>query len=561
MTFPEAQKIQGLVASYAGALSGEPHRVGDLGQNAALWIASRLGLNTLANALREGVTQGGGIEDARLAEAPYLAAVGYLVDLGLVLARPSLGLNLDLVLARAPFTREGCGFADDPVRLLGLVLLGQALSRQGAVERLGAVYAEALRGANLDPTRTLFLGLGAEHLGIAGAAPEPRCGQVPAGTMAAREAAAAASLTEAMARARGRPRRPKAGEEALEELLLHVRAGVPSSGWGLQGLLFIAALEYWAREGQRKDGVTERAHGFVPAASAARERPVDIGIVIALREEFRVFREFFGADAMVPERDAELGEYVYVLDLRGYRCVVAHMGEMGGEAAALRTDRLAERRRPKLLANIGIAGGIHPDLHVGDVVVATQIDSYMESVRAEATAEAGGFQLVHGGAAYRADFNLVEPLRQFEFSHPSAYTRWRTRCSSSLREAIEPSTLSPLLANGVLRETPEFADCHLASGPAVAAAEAFAKWVRGRDRNLKAIEMESGGVARAGAQRVAPIPVLALRGISDGANHDKSAYDSIGKGVLRRHAMHNALSLFSALLEERILPVEHRQQA
>lgn len=215
-----------------------------------------------------------------------------------------------------------------------------------------------------------------------------------------------------------------------------------------------------------------------------------------------------------------------------------------------------------MLANIGIAGGIHPDLHIGDVVVATQIDSYMEAVRAEATAEPGGFQLVHGGAAYRADFSLVEPLRQFEFSHPSAYARWRAGCSSSLREAVEPSTLSPLVAKGVLREEPEFTDCHLASGPAVSAAEAFAKWVRGRDRNLKAIEMESGGVARAGAQRVAPIPVLALRGISDGANHDKTAYDSIGKGVLRRHAMRNALALFSVLLEERILgavPTESRR--
>lgn len=297
-----------------------------------------------------------------------------------------------------------------------------------------------------------------------------------------------------------------------------------------------------------------RAQGTDSMAGVEPERAVDLGIVIALKEEFRVFQQLLGGDAMTPQHDADLGDYIYTVQLQGYRCVVTLMGEMGGEAAVLRTDRLVDRWRPRLLVNLGIAGAIHDDLGVGDAIVASQIDSYMEAARAEAAGGgADGFRFVRGGAVFHADFKLVELLRQFEFAHARAFGRWRERCAANLKEGVEEPILRDLLASGAVRSTPELHDCHLASGPAVSAAAEFAKWIRGRDRNIKAIEMESGGVARAGSQRANPIPVLALRGISDSASHDKAAQDRIGKGALRRYAMHNILVLFSILLEEGVL--------
>ncbi len=518
-----------------------------------LWVASRLGLDTLAEALRGGLARDCAIDEARLGEAPYLAALGYLVHLQIAPHHPLLPQHLEAVLSRAPFTPEGCGFADDPVRLLGLVLLAKAVSGREARERLSEVHVEATREPSTSPTRSLFLCLVADELGTSAPAPVFRAPRASSPTRPPRELSVAMTLVEGLMGDTRRGWAAEPGAGAAADLASHVGPAAPEIGRDLHDLLFVAALERW----YRADGGAERSASQTSIArvkSGDATEAVDIGIVIALKEEFRVFRQLLGAESMTPQRDPDLGDYVYTVELHGYRCVVAHMGEMGGEAAVLRTDRLVDRWRPRLLVNLGIAGGIHADLCVGDAVVASQIDSYMEAARAEAADDDGsGFRLVPGGAVFHGDFQIVELLRQFEFAHARAFDRWRGQCATNLKETLEEPILKDLLASGAVRPSPDLHDCHLASGPAVSAAEAFARWVRGRDRNLKAIEMESGGVARAGSQRANPVPVLALRGISDSASHDKAAQDRIGKGALRRYAMHSILVLFSILLEEGVL--------
>lgn len=540
-----ADRARGVVASYARSLATERRDPGDLGRNATLWIASRLGLEILPRALRGGLAGGDPVDEARFVEAPYLAALGYLVDLGLAPRHPLLAPHLGAVLARTPFTREACGFADDPVRFLGLALLAKATDPD-ALERLGAVYAEAAREPSTSPTRALMLGLVAAELGAP--APPPVS---PSRSGTSLDLAVAATLADGLTHAGRGAWITVSDGDAGAQLVARADTAAGSLGRAFHDMLFVAALERWCRI------VGEGRPSRVASRSAVRDseaEPVDLGIVIALKEEFRVFRQLLGGDAMTTHRDPDLGDYVYKTELHGHRCVIALMGEMGGEAAVLRTDRLVERWHPRLLVNLGIAGSIHDDLCVGDAVVASQIDSYMEAGRAEAAeGTAEGFRFVHGGTVFHADFKLVELLRQFEFAHVPAFNRWRERCAANLTETLDGAVLPGLLASGIVRPAPELHDCHLASGPAVSAAADFAKWIRGRDRNLKAIEMESGGVARAGSQRANPIPVLALRGISDGASHDKAAQDGVGKGALRRYAMHNILVLFAILLEERAL--------
>jgi WD40 repeat protein len=95
----------------------------------------------------------------------------------------------------------------------------------------------------------------------------------------------------------------------------------------------------------------------------------------------------------------------------------------------------------------------------------------------------------------------------------------------------------------------------IASDPVVGAAQEFSHWLRSsRDRNLKALDMESAGLVASAFKRVNPTRTLVLRGISDYGDERKATLDALGEGSLRRLAMHNATSLLWTLLRAGVLP-------
>lgn len=99
------------------------------------------------------------------------------------------------------------------------------------------------------------------------------------------------------------------------------------------------------------------------------------------------------------------------------------------------------------------------------------------------------------------------------------------------------------------RESPAIRTGHLASGNAVVTSRAFIDQLRSRDGALMALEMETAGLSRAAHARTTPVPVLAIRGISDLGDADKSKFDGVGGGAFRRVAMRNATRLLLALLD------------
>ena len=97
--------------------------------------------------------------------------------------------------------------------------------------------------------------------------------------------------------------------------------------------------------------------------------------------------------------------------------------------------------------------------------------------------------------------------------------------------------------------------CALLPDPLVGAAQELTHWLRSsRDRNLKALDMESAGLVASAFKRVNPTRPLVLRGISDYGDERKATLDSLGEGSLRRLAMHNATALLWTLLRTRVLP-------
>lgn len=301
-----------------------------------------------------------------------------------------------------------------------------------------------------------------------------------------------------------------------------------------------------------------------PAAAGAHP-PADVGILIALEEEFEQFKALLDAKCH-PERDHEHGGYDYIVELgrgRPYRCVVRLLGDMGPQPAELATERLIRRWQPALLVNIGIAAGIHQDVHLGDVVIAEQTDAYAATAKAVPAGE-DQWTFEHRGRVYHGDHAILEEVRHFRFVHDEIYAAWRQagkqdigRLASELQDSGQREELAAMLR----LEGPDLHRAHLASGPVVGASRSFADWLRRRDQTIKALDMEAAGFVEAAIRRRNPTMTLVIRGISDRGDEHKSSIDAVARGAVRRIAMGNATRMLLALIDAKVLPRASRSGA
>ncbi len=290
----------------------------------------------------------------------------------------------------------------------------------------------------------------------------------------------------------------------------------------------------------------------LPTAKAG----MDVGIIIALKEEFRVFEGLLPAGYQL-ERDEKTGQHDYLFTLpdAGHRCVVTFIGEMNPAPAALHTERLISRWDPRTVVMLGIAAGMHPDVKAGDVVIASQVDDYLASAKAQPGGGPGSFEFSLGGSVYQGDHDFITRVRNLEFAERAAFSRWSQLCGDFLVQNVSQAILEELKRQSLVRSAPELLDAHLASGPVVGAAREFSQWLREkRDRNLKTLDMESAGLMAAAFKRVEPKRTLVIRGISDYGDERKTALDAAGEGVLRRYAMQNATQFLWTLLRAGVLP-------
>jgi nucleoside phosphorylase len=306
-----------------------------------------------------------------------------------------------------------------------------------------------------------------------------------------------------------------------------------------------------------KDVFDQRQPGRTGQPKTAEN--IDVGIVIALKEEFQELMDQLDERYQaVP--DASTGRAFYVFERQSndpsapYRCVSTFVGEMGPTKAALVTEHLLNQWNPAAVVMLGIAGALDKDLSVGDVLVATVVDNYLDRAKAVAGQEPDSFQLELAGDPYRPNAELIHRLSHLEFSHPDVFRRWRQSCANQMKSLLKPRKRTQLIRKQLLRETVTLKEGHIACGPIVGAAEQFTAWLKQRDRSYMAIEMESAGLLTALFEAVDPKRSLILRGISDYADNRKKELDDVQRGALRRYAMRNALALLWALLEIGPLP-------
>lgn len=332
------------------------------------------------------------------------------------------------------------------------------------------------------------------------------------------------------------------------------------------------------------------------AASDLSDGHFHAAVVIALPEEFRYFREVFSGELKRLDED---GNYRLVVPYNqtSYSILVVFLGRMGKATAAARVERVLQTYSTDLLVSLGVAGGLK-DVHIGDVLVAAQVDDYLHRGRAadsgnvpsgangtekmpsgvtdvettpsDATrVDSSGtsdtaYTLIWGGLVYRPTYDLVCAALNMEFTEPEQYQAWRSGGNERLRaifgelEAEITSEIRKLLPDD---EKPQIwaDDVHLASGDILAASDAFKAELARRDRNLLAVEMESVGVLTAASDRTLPVRTMVVRGISDLANKDKKKLDDGLRGKLRRLALLNAASFLKAFLTRRVETAEAQE--
>jgi nucleoside phosphorylase len=223
---------------------------------------------------------------------------------------------------------------------------------------------------------------------------------------------------------------------------------------------------------------------------------------------------------------------------------------MGTNRTGVIVEKMLSLWDPAVVVVVGIAGGIHADVRLGDVVVASEVNNYIEAAKAVDATSGVAFQ--RGNDSFKTKHGLLERVRNFEFAHRASFLKWEANCAA--RNQALGSEVEPLRKSDLLREKPSQKEGHLASGPVVVTSRSFVAWIREGDRACLGIEMEAGGLMIAAHMDPSQRDALVVRGVSDFSDDRKVAIDKIGDGKLRRYAMENATDFLWSLMEAGALP-------
>jgi len=159
--------------------------------------------------------------------------------------------------------------------------------------------------------------------------------------------------------------------------------------------------------------------------------------------------------------------------------------DMGLVPAAQAATSFLSRFDVSVLALVGIAGALHKDLRLGDVVVASSVDSYLVAGKAADESAGAGFRIDRASHSIPLGNSLKTFINHFRYTdRGEPYARWRTGTQKPATDLTEPAAAKAAAA----------ADYYLmpvATGDLVVGSEAFAQWLRDGNRLRGAVEMEA----------------------------------------------------------------------
>ncbi|MEM9540756.1 MAG: SAVED domain-containing protein [Cyanobacteria bacterium P01_E01_bin.42] len=228
---------------------------------------------------------------------------------------------------------------------------------------------------------------------------------------------------------------------------------------------------------------------------------VDFGIVTALKIERDALLKRLDSYKLIKDENETLPFYLGQLSVPGsaesYTIVVCLLLDMGNDEAAFATTRLIQRWKPAHILMVGIAGGIHSKVELGDVVIA-KYSFYYEPAK-----------LTSDGEQMRPE---QFPVDRLLLSRAYTYeaTEWRGKIE------VEPPR-TPVKA-----PLPNIHFAPIASGEKVIADSTTIPKLLQICPKLAAVAMEGAGVARAAKNHAKPPRFLEIRGISDFADPEKN---------------------------------------
>ncbi|MBE1533158.1 phosphorylase family protein [Actinomadura algeriensis] len=253
--------------------------------------------------------------------------------------------------------------------------------------------------------------------------------------------------------------------------------------------------------------------GRTPAGTERRLRAL---VLTALRVEYRAMRAHL---TDLGEREHRTGTRFEVGRLRGAECEIAlvQVGR-GNVRAGVIAERIIESFRPDLVLCAGVAGALHDDLRLGDVVVATRVDAYQGGTAAE--------DFLARPQTWAAPYRLEELARSVDL-----YGGWQDGPGATGGDEPVADTgvhFRPIAAGDVVLDGRD---------------SALFGQLRLHNNDAAAIDMEDAGIAH--AAHLNDVPALVIRGISDRADGHKEEADRAG---WQRRAAVAAAAFGAALL-------------
>ncbi|MFE2585973.1 hypothetical protein [Streptomyces sp. NPDC059378] len=219
-------------------------------------------------------------------------------------------------------------------------------------------------------------------------------------------------------------------------------------------------------------------------------------VLTALPVEYRAVRELLVSVRRGPSHQGTVFEVGW-LDGTPWQIVLAQTGA-GNHVSAVLASRAIEAFGPRALFFVGVAGGLRPDIALGDVVVATKVYAYH-----------GGKETGAGFAARPVSWQAPHELEQLArfVGRDGTWPGARPRTGGG--HAPPAVHFKPIAAGEVVSDAPE---------------SALRRQLDRHYQDAVAVEMEGAGVAHA-AHLSNRLPALIVRGISDRADGTKQLSD------------------------------------
>lgn len=219
---------------------------------------------------------------------------------------------------------------------------------------------------------------------------------------------------------------------------------------------------------------------------------VDIGIITVLAEETAAVLAFLSGlgDYRVsrPDTGLRFHEATVPAPHRPRRTVLVQATSPGAVSAATLAGTLRSRYEPQFVIVVGIAGGVHPSVRLGDVVIADGVICYDHRRETDSGAVRHG-QMYSVPAAVRQALNAFFTRAAADPGYLDGFQVWR----------------GPI-----------------GSGDAAVASSAVRTYLLAANDKTLAVEMAAAGVAHEFAERPAQGGWLTVRGISDVADNAKN---------------------------------------